>query len=133
MSEEMPVCALRFLLVIVAALLVSELPVSGQATGCTAGRRRERQEAVRRASLLAVPRAGRAGRRYRRTATGRPRSAWPAFSRYVRRPTEEMVPYTEKMLPDDGARGHLCLAEGDSITARGQQHPATQSLGPVRK
>jgi mono/diheme cytochrome c family protein len=25
---------------------------------------------------------------------------WPAFSRYVRRPTEEMIPYTEKMLPD---------------------------------
>jgi len=26
--------------------------------------------------------------------------AWPAFSRYVRRPTEEMIPYTAKMLPD---------------------------------
>ena len=26
--------------------------------------------------------------------------AWPAFARYVRRPTEEMVPYTEKMLPE---------------------------------
>jgi mono/diheme cytochrome c family protein len=26
--------------------------------------------------------------------------AWPAFSRYVRRPTEEMIPYTEKTLPD---------------------------------
>jgi mono/diheme cytochrome c family protein len=25
---------------------------------------------------------------------------WPAFSRYVRRPTEEMIPYTEKMLPE---------------------------------
>jgi len=25
--------------------------------------------------------------------------AWAAFSRSVRRPTEEMVPYTEKMLP----------------------------------
>jgi ubiquinol-cytochrome c reductase cytochrome c subunit len=25
---------------------------------------------------------------------------WPAFSRYVRRPTEEMIPYTEKMLSD---------------------------------
>jgi mono/diheme cytochrome c family protein len=25
--------------------------------------------------------------------------AWPAYSRYIRRPTEEMVPYTEKMLP----------------------------------
>jgi mono/diheme cytochrome c family protein len=25
--------------------------------------------------------------------------AWPAFVRAVRRPTEEMVPYTEKMLP----------------------------------
>jgi len=25
---------------------------------------------------------------------------WPAFSRAVRRPTEEMVPYTEKMLPE---------------------------------
>ena len=27
-------------------------------------------------------------------------SAWPAFSRYVRRPTEEMIPYTVKVLPD---------------------------------
>jgi mono/diheme cytochrome c family protein len=26
--------------------------------------------------------------------------AWPAFSRSVRRPTEEMVPYTEKVLPE---------------------------------
>jgi len=26
--------------------------------------------------------------------------AWPAFSRYVRRPTEEMIPYTPKALPD---------------------------------
>ena len=26
--------------------------------------------------------------------------AWPAFSRYVRRPTEEMIPYTPKSLPD---------------------------------
>jgi mono/diheme cytochrome c family protein len=25
---------------------------------------------------------------------------WPAFSRYVRRPTEEMIPYTTKSLPD---------------------------------
>jgi len=27
--------------------------------------------------------------------------AWPAFSRYVRRPTEEMIPYTPKALPDN--------------------------------
>ena len=27
-------------------------------------------------------------------------SPWPAFSRYVRRPTEEMIPYTAKVLPD---------------------------------
>lgn len=26
--------------------------------------------------------------------------AWPAFSLYVRRPTEEMIPYTPKSLPD---------------------------------
>jgi mono/diheme cytochrome c family protein len=25
---------------------------------------------------------------------------WPVFARYVRRPTEEMLPYTEKVLPD---------------------------------
>ena len=24
--------------------------------------------------------------------------AWPAFSKYVRRPTDEMIPYTEKVL-----------------------------------
>jgi len=27
-------------------------------------------------------------------------SPWPAFSRYVRRPTEEMIPFTAKVLPD---------------------------------
>ena len=27
-------------------------------------------------------------------------AAWPAFTRSVRRPAEEMVPYTEKMLPE---------------------------------
>jgi mono/diheme cytochrome c family protein len=27
-------------------------------------------------------------------------SPWAAFSRYVRRPTEEMIPYTAKVLPD---------------------------------
>ena len=27
-------------------------------------------------------------------------SPWPAFSRYVRRPAEEMIPYTIKVLPD---------------------------------
>ena len=27
-------------------------------------------------------------------------SAWPVFSRYVRKPTEEMLPYTAKVLPD---------------------------------
>jgi len=26
--------------------------------------------------------------------------AWQPFARYVRRPTDEMVPYTEKMLPE---------------------------------
>jgi mono/diheme cytochrome c family protein len=27
--------------------------------------------------------------------------AWAAFAAYVRRPTEEMIPYTAKVLPDD--------------------------------
>lgn len=27
--------------------------------------------------------------------------AWTAFSSYVRRPTDEMIPYTAKVLPDD--------------------------------
>jgi mono/diheme cytochrome c family protein len=26
--------------------------------------------------------------------------SWPAFTRAVRRPTEEMIPYTEKVLPE---------------------------------
>jgi mono/diheme cytochrome c family protein len=26
---------------------------------------------------------------------------WPAFAAYVRRPTEEMIPYTTKVLPDE--------------------------------
>ena len=32
-------------------------------------------------------------------------TSWPAFSRYVRRPTGNMIPYTEKVLPDKELAG----------------------------
>ena len=116
-----------FLLVIVAALLVSELPVRGQAPTAPPGDAEKGKKLfVERACWqchgLAAQGGGIAGPRL----AGRV-PPWPAFSRYVRRPTEEMIPYTQKTLAGYGARGHLCLAAGDSIAAGGRQHPAAQS------
>ena len=89
-----------FLLVIFAALLVSELPASGQASTAPAGDAEKGKKLfVERACWqchgLAAQGGGIAGPRL----AGR-LPPWPAFSRYVRRPTEEMIPYTQKALPD---------------------------------
>ena len=88
------------LLVIVAALLVSELPVGGQASTAPPGDAGKGKKLfVERACWqchgLAAQGGGIAGPRL----AGR-LPPWPAFSRYVRRPTEERVPYTQKALPD---------------------------------
>lgn len=89
-----------FLLVIVAALFVSEMPTRGQASTAPPGNAEKGKTLfVERACWqchgLAAQGGGIAGPRL----AGRV-PAWPAFSRYVRRPAEEMVPYTEKALPD---------------------------------
>ena len=88
------------LLLLVIALLAGELSLRAQATTATPGN-------VEKGKKLFVERAcwqchgleaqggGIAGPRL----SGRV-PAWPAFSRYVRKPTEEMIPYTEKALPD---------------------------------
>ena len=89
-----------FLLVILAALLVWELPVRGQASTAPAGDAEKGKKLfVERACWqchgLAAQGGGIAGPRL----AGR-LPPWAAFSRYVRSPTEEMVPYTQKALPD---------------------------------
>jgi ubiquinol-cytochrome c reductase cytochrome c subunit len=91
-----------FLQVIVAALLVlvSELPVRGQTSTAPPGDAEKGKKLfVERACWqchgLAAQGGGIAGPRL----VGR-LPPWPAFSGYVRRPTEEMIPYTKKALPD---------------------------------
>ena len=90
----------RLLLMIVAALFVTELPARAQAASAPPGNAEKGKKLfVERACWqchgLAAHGGGIAGPRL----AGRV-PAWPAFSRYVRRPTEEMIPYTEKALPD---------------------------------
>ena len=72
--------------------------------------RRGRQEAVGQLRLLAVPWLRRPGRRGRvRGCAPRP-LPFAGFSRYVRRPTNQMPPYTEKVVPDaDLAHIHAYL------------------------
>ena len=89
------------ILTVIAVLLGSELAVRGQAPAAPPGdAERGKTLFVERACWqchgLAAQGGGIAGPRL----AGRV-PAWPAFSRYVRRPTEEMVPYTQKSLPDD--------------------------------
>jgi mono/diheme cytochrome c family protein len=88
------------LLTIVAAFLVSQLSLRGQAPTTPSGNAENGKKLfVERACWqchgLAAQGGGIAGPRL----AGRV-PAWPAFSRYVRRPTEEMIPYTPKALPD---------------------------------
>ena len=90
----------RLLLMIVAALFVTELPARAQAASAPPGNvEKGKKLFVERACWqchgLAAHGGGIAGPRL----AGRV-PPWPAFSRYVRRPTEEMIPYTEKALPD---------------------------------
>ncbi len=87
-----------FLMVVVA--LLAEQPLPGQAPLTPAGNADNGKKLfVERACWqchgLAAQGGGIAGPRL----AGRV-PAWPAFSRYVRRPTEEMIPYTAKSLPD---------------------------------
>ena len=89
-----------FLLAIVAIVFAVELPVRGQASSAPPGNTENGKKLfVERACWqchgLAAQGGGIAGPRL----AGRV-PAWPAFSRYVRRPTEEMIPYTPKSLPD---------------------------------
>jgi mono/diheme cytochrome c family protein len=91
---------LACLLTIVAILYVPEARIGAQAPGAPAGNAEKGKTLfVERACWqchgLAAQGGGIAGPRL----AGRI-PAWPAFSRYVRRPTEEMIPYTEKTLPD---------------------------------
>jgi mono/diheme cytochrome c family protein len=87
-------------ILIVAAAIGSELPLRGQAATAPAGNAEIGKKLfVDRACWqchgLAAQGGGIAGPRL----AGRV-PAWPAFSRYVRRPTEEMIPYTQKMVSD---------------------------------
>jgi mono/diheme cytochrome c family protein len=88
------------LLVIVTALSAQALAAQGQTSNAPAGNaERGKTLFVERACWqchgLAAQGGGIAGPRL----AGRV-APWPAFSRYVRRPTEEMIPYTQKTLPD---------------------------------
>jgi mono/diheme cytochrome c family protein len=87
-------------LLIVASALVSQAPVRAQDAATPQGNAEKGKKLfVERGCWqchgLAAHGGGIAGPRLAGRVT-----PWPAFSRYVRRPTEEMVPYTEKMLPE---------------------------------
>ena len=89
-----------FFVLVVTALSVAELGAQGQASSAPSGNAEKGKTLfVERACWqchgLAAQGGGIAGPRL----AGRV-PAWPAFSRYVRRPTEEMIPYTPKTLPD---------------------------------
>jgi mono/diheme cytochrome c family protein len=90
------------LLLIAAAVLASGLPLRGQAPAPPApagnvetGKKLFVERACWQCHGLAAQGGGIAGPRL----AGRV-PAWPAFSRYVRRPTEEMIPYPPKTLSD---------------------------------
>ena len=88
------------LLLIAAVVLASGLPLHGQAGAAPAGNAETGKKLfVERACWqchgLAAQGGGAAGPRL----AGRV-PPWPAFSRYVRRPTEEMIPYSTKTLSD---------------------------------
>ena len=92
---------MKIFLVIVMALFVSGLAAQGQPSSAPTGNAEKGKTLfVERACWqchgLSAQGGGIAGPRL----AGRV-PAWPAFSRYVRRPTEEMSPYTPKSLPDN--------------------------------
>ena len=79
------------LFLIVAAVLASELPPGNVETG--------KKLFVERACWQCHGRAAQGGGIAGPRLAGRV-APWPTFSRYVRRPTEEMIPYSPKMLSD---------------------------------
>ena len=97
---EISIMRPAFVAMIAALLFVGERPVPAQAPSAPTGNAEKGKTLfVERACWqchgLAAQGGGIAGPRL----AGRT-PAWPAFSRYVRRPAEEMIPYTEKTLPD---------------------------------
>lgn len=91
---------IAILLMIVASVSVSGLHVRAQGPGAPPGNAENGKKLfVERGCWqchgLAAHGGGIAGPRL----AGRV-PPWPAFSRSVRRPTEEMIPYTEKVLPE---------------------------------
>jgi len=91
---------LAILLSIVATVVVAQMPLRGQTAAAPEGNAEKGKKLfVERGCWqchgLAAQGGGIAGPRL----AGRV-PAWPAYSRSVRRPAEEMVPYTEKMLPE---------------------------------
>ena len=88
------------LLVVVAAVAGSEMPLRAQAASAPAGNVETGKKLfVERACWQCHGLAAQGGAIAGPRLAGRV-PAWPAFSRYVRRPTEEMIPYSTKTLSD---------------------------------
>ena len=91
---------LGFSLLIVAAVLTAASPLRGQAPATPAGNAETGKKLfVERACWQCHGRAAQGGGIAGPRLAGRV-APWPTFSRYVRRPTEEMIPYSPKMLSD---------------------------------
>ena len=89
-----------WLCLIVAAVLASGLPLRGQTAQAPSGNVETGKKLfVERACWQCHGRAAQGGGIAGPRLAGRV-AAWPTFSRYVRRPTEEMIPYSPKMLSD---------------------------------
>lgn len=88
------------LFLIVGAVLASELPLRGQTAQAPPGNVETGKKLfVERACWQCHGRAAQGGGIAGPRLAGRV-APWPTFSRYVRRPTEEMIPYSPKMLSD---------------------------------
>jgi len=89
-----------WLCLIVAAVLASGLPLRGQTAQAPSGNVETGKKLfVERACWQCHGRAAQGGGIAGPRLAGRV-APWPTFSRYVRRPTEEMIPYSPKMLSD---------------------------------
>jgi mono/diheme cytochrome c family protein len=89
-----------FFLLIAAALFGSPPSTQGQAQSAPPGNAESGKKLyVERACWQCHGRAAQGGGIAGPRLAGR-LAPWPAFSRYVRRPTEEMIPYTAKMVSD---------------------------------
>lgn len=112
----------ELLLLIGAVVVAAESPLHGQAAAAPAGNAETGKKLfVERACWqchgLAAQGGGIAGPRLAGRVPG-----WPAFSRYVRRPTEEMIPYSTKTLSD---------AELADIYAWLRAIPAPPAIGSI--